>query len=375
MFNVAAGAVLDLGDGEHFTGTYTGSGAGVVQLSQGTDPNNLYSDNVKGMVLNFPGNLFQWTGGTIGSYQGGNLVTNVGTINLSGADIQDDPRRVHEHPHDDPERRGRLQHRGQQQRRQLSPTRPGRRTTCKATPTLARAAIPSTTWACSRNRPARARVSTLSVSFNNQGGTVEVDSGTLQIPLNQTSTSTGGVFNVAAGAVLDLGDGEHFTGTYTGSGAGVVQLSQGTDPNNLYTDNQTGATFNFPGGLFQWTGGTIGSYQGGQLITNVGTINLSGADNKTSLAKFTNTGTMIQTGTGNFDTGSANSGGSFTNAAGATYDLQSDGGLGQGSYPFTNAGLLEKTTGTGTSTADVTLTNTGTITVTTGTLSFYRQRQ
>ncbi len=369
VFNVSAGALLDLGDGEHFTGTYTGSGAGTVQLSTGTDPNNLYSDNVTGMTLNFPGSLFQWTGGTIGSYQGGNLVANVGTINLSGGDTKTTLAVF---------TNAGLVIQSGAGTFNIGVNNSGGSFTNAAGGTYdlqSDANVGQSGYAFNNvglfKKSGGTGTSTLSVAFNNQGGTVEVDSGTLQFPLNTGGNlSTGGTFNVAAGAVLDLGDAQKFVGTFTGSGAGTVLLSTGTDPNNLYSDNQTGVTLNFPGSLFQWTGGTIGSYQGGHLVSNTGTLNLSGDNDKTTLAVFTNTGTMIQSGAGNLDIGSANSGGSLTNAATGTYDLQSNAAIGQSGYNFFNKGFFQKSAGTGTSKMTCALTNTGAISVYSGTLEF-----
>jgi hypothetical protein len=89
-------------------------------------------------------------------------------------------------------------------------------------------------------------------NFSNEGGTIDVKSGTLQIsgPLNHGmigGLSTGGVFTVAAGAALDLsgpGNTVRYSGTYTGSGAGAVRVRAG-----VLEVGTTGATFNFPPGL------------------------------------------------------------------------------------------------------------------------------
>ena len=88
----------------------------------------------------------------------------------------------------------------------------------------------------------------IGLAFDNSGGTVEVNSGTLV--LNGGGSSVDGTFNVSAGAVLDLtgGGGPTWSGLLTGSGAGQVQFNSGsiTSP---------GLTLNFPDGLFHWTGG------------------------------------------------------------------------------------------------------------------------
>ena len=74
-FNIAAGAVLDLTGGANPTwqGQISGSGAGSVVLNSGT----ISASNLR---LNLPGNLFQWAGG---SFNGS--VTNLGVVNISGA--------------------------------------------------------------------------------------------------------------------------------------------------------------------------------------------------------------------------------------------------------------------------------------------------
>jgi hypothetical protein len=56
---------------------------------------------------------------------------------------------------------------------------------------------------------------------------------------------------VSAGATFNLADTTtvSYQGTITGSRAGTVSLSNGT-----LAVTSAAATFNLPGGLFQWTG-------------------------------------------------------------------------------------------------------------------------
>ncbi len=87
-FNVGQGAVIDLTGGETVTygGTLTGSGSGTVQFSGGSiDPAAGSGDGPAnaGLILNFSGSMFQWTGGGFFASKGN--VTNLGTINLAGA--------------------------------------------------------------------------------------------------------------------------------------------------------------------------------------------------------------------------------------------------------------------------------------------------
>ena len=173
-------------------------------------------------------------------------------------------------------------------------------------------------------------------NFSLRGGTVECDTGTLQLGRNYPNP-TGATFIVAAGAVVDLNSGGIFgqyAGTYSGTGGGAVQINGGQ-----IQSAAPGATFNFSGNLFQWNGGAIVA---GQPFTNTGTMTLAGSGIKQIGGNlFHNAGTMIQTGTGNLQP-------SFmTNDANATYDLRSDAAITGGQ--FENLGTFKKSAGTGTS--------------------------
>lgn len=345
---------------EHAQGTLSGS-TGTVLLEGG-----VLQGGQSPCTLNFTGKVFQWTGGTIGAYQQGANFTNTGTINIAGTDAKETDATF--------TNRGTIIQ-SSSVGLNIGDYNSGGSMTNAAGATYdmqTNAGIGQSGYPFHNigllKKSGGTGVSTLTCGFFNEGGTVEVDSGTLQLPLNLgNGLSTGGTFNVTgANALLDLGDGQHFTGTYRGSGAGHVRFSQGA----LFTDNQTGATFNFPGALFQWTGGTIGASQGGHLFTNAGTMNLSGANDKTTYANpFTNKGTMILTGTGNFNVGGGSSGGSFNNALGATFNLAGGASIGGTFDSMSNAGLFEKTAGSGTSTIDLTVTNTGSLLVNSGTLA------
>ena len=83
-FNVGQDGTVDLTGGQTVTysGTLTGSGSGTVEIASGA-----LAIGVGGVALDFPGTLFQWTGGGI-SGAAGNL-TNLGTINLAGSNDKD----------------------------------------------------------------------------------------------------------------------------------------------------------------------------------------------------------------------------------------------------------------------------------------------
>ncbi len=136
-----------------------------------------------------------------------------------------------------------------------------------------------------------------------------------------------------------------------------------------------GATFNFPGSMFQWTGGAING--AGGTLTNKGTINLAGPNEKVIYNDGTldNFGTIIQTGTGNLGLHSDNQAPTILeNEPGGSYLIESDSGVNNpsgGETEIDNSGLIQKTAGTGTTTILVNgrLSNTGTIEADSGNIS------
>jgi uncharacterized membrane protein len=227
--------------------------------------------------------------------------------------------------------------------------------------------------------------SSVNVAFSNTGGMLQVDSGTLSLaggPTNAIGTSTGGTFIVGTNATLDLTGnriGNTFTGTYTASGGGTVSLSSG-----VLNIGGGGATFNFPAGMFQWTGGVINVQ--GNTLTNAGTMTLGSATSNSLETvrsgngngfgapvlpggQLLNKGTIVEQGPGGvnlYDTVVLNNQ--------SSYRITGDGFITNGGNPFTtfaNSGTLVKTGGTGTSQFNqVILNNTGTTEVDSGTLSF-----
>ena len=200
------------------------------------------------------------------------------------------------------------------------------------------------------------------VVFNNNGGALDVLSGTLSIAGG--GTSTGGTITVGLGAVLNPNGGGAYTytGLHTGSGDGSIQLSAGT-----LTIGAGGATFNFSPGLFQWTAGTIT----GATLTNAGTLTISGTSTKVlSNGAISNSGTIVHTNTGHLQFAS----GTLNNLTGSVYDFQSSGGFsnGGGTNNVNNAGTFRKSIYTGTTSiaSGVTFSNSGTVEVQSGTLSF-----
>ena len=112
--------------------------------------------------------------------------------------------------------------------------------------------------------------SVISATFNNWGGTIEVDSG--QVTLAGGGTSSNGTFNVAAGAVLDLtgnsANTTYWSGLMTNTGPGLVELDGTINVNQALT-------LDFVGTPFLWNG-TL--YRASGPITNLGLVSVAGAD-------------------------------------------------------------------------------------------------
>ena len=193
-------------------------------------------------------------------------------------------------------------------------------------------------------------------AFENNGGSlvfsnsakITVQKGTIQIA-TPSGTSTGGTFAVSSGAILDLTGGQtvNYQGTYTGSGAGTVEVADGT-----LAITSSDATFNFPAGLFQWTGGAI-SIPGSSTLTNVSagvlTLSNTSVDTLEGGGSLLNYGTMELTSAGGLQLENGST--LLNNEAGATFSFQADASVTavSGSSPFDNEGTIQKTAGTGTS--------------------------
>jgi hypothetical protein len=213
--------------------------------------------------------------------------------------------------------------------------------------------------------------SPINVSFNNTGGTLTVQTGTLTLD-STGGESTGGIFNVSAGAILDLTGGQTvgYAGTYTGSGTGEVLLDSGT---LNVTGGTNGATFNLPGNLFVWSGGTIDTATNNNL-TILGNMKITGAvteylsgGGSLAIGSSTASGTVNDTGTFN----TLNLGGGSTLSIGpkGTFNIADDTINGNGMISLAG-GALVKTAGTSGATIATVVDNQGKVQVNNGTLLF-----
>jgi hypothetical protein len=316
---------------------------------------------VEGATFNFPDEMFQWTGGLL---SGGGLLTNVGTMVLDGSAAKTLNVSTFNNP-------GTVILRG------ATGINGGGTTFNNLTTGLfdfqSDAAFD---WSFSPRhivnnagifrKSSGTGASAISVTFS--GGAVEALTGTLSLNAANTTT-TGGDFTIASGAVLDLTGGFNHTyiGDYTSSGNGTIQLSSG----NLIIGAE-GATFDFAGQMFQWTGGDL---SGSGTLTNTYTLTVDGDAPHDLTAAVNNAGTVIVRGTSGIRTGNGHI---FNNLAGALFEVQGNGPYtwGFGARPiFNNAGTLVKAAPPGTGIFpgampfEANLTNTGLIDVQIGTLS------
>lgn len=337
-FAVAAGASVDLTSGASPTwaGFLTGSGAGAVFLSQGT------VIATPSLTLDFTNGLFQWSGGVFAG-----VITNRGITTFTGTNnsiIANQARFFNA---------GRFLHEGTGGLG-FDGNGGGVTTFNNLAGGIYEFFTDGSVYQnnCCGDldfnnqgllwKAGGTNASTISgISFNNVGGTIQVDSGSLVLA---GGTSASGTFNVAAGAAVDLTGGNVpvWSGLMTGSGAGQVQLSRGqiTASPNL--------TLDFTNNLFQWDGGTFAG-----VVTNAGIVNVSGTNDSimANQSQFFNAGRVLHTGSGRLGL-NGNGGGvtAFNNLAGGVYEFLTDSSIFQnnccGNLDFNNQGLFWKGAGT-----------------------------
>lgn len=341
-FQVTSNAALNLvpaNNTANFNGNFTGSGAGAVLLSAGT-----LNADTGGATFNLPGSLFQWIGGTL---QGYNPLTNAGTITLpstNGVRLAGTLNNT-----------GLLNHSGDGTLN-FSEVGPGSslENLSSGIYSLTGDAGLAPSDCCSGvffdnygllRKNGGAGNSVISVAFDNRGGAVDVETGTLTLANN--GTSVGGAWSVAAGATLDPTGGANpsWGGLMTGTGAGQVLLSQGT------LSAAPNLELSFADHLFQWAGGTLVG-----PVSNLDVVSISGTNASTLVAEFDNLGLVRQTGTGGLGVSERGSGSLLQNLPGGTYQFESDSGLFRvdccGPTEFANSGLVRKNGGTNESRID-----------------------
>ncbi len=195
---------------------------------------------------------------------------------------------------------------------------------------------------------------------------LNVSSGVLQLA-PATGVIQSGNFNVSAGAILQLTSGSSATtmsGTFTGTGAGQIQLTGGVI---TAEGGSSGLTFNFPSGLFRISGGIINTNN--QTVTIQGAVNIEGGN----VVTLTGAGKLVVSGT---VTDSSTStllfaqGTQLQIAPTGTFVLTSDTSFTSSGGGFVQVdGVLRKSGGNGLSVIGVPVSNAGTVEVRRGTLS------
>ena len=297
-------------------GNFTGVGGGTVLFNNGALDG--------GWSLNLPGNMFQWTGGTLEGTS-----TNAGVFNLTNSLGFHGARFYNNN----------LVNMADNSSLNCSSTggaiynNLGGTFNIQGDSSLLNGGLFGFNNYGLFQKSAGAGTAQITMFLNNYGGTVEVDDGTMALNGIYITNAT---FVVSNGATLDLatvaGNFE-IEGSLTGSGGGTISMNNGT----VFSYDTT--TFNFPGSMFQWAGGRLGD-QYLNNVTNLGILNVSGPVGIDG--NFANSGTMIQSGTG-----SIGSGNYLYNNAGGIYDIQNDNGITVGT--IYNSGLIKKSAGTGTS--------------------------
>jgi hypothetical protein len=376
-YQAAAGATLDLTGGNTFseTGTFSGTGAGTITLGNGT-----LSVSNNAATLSLPNSLtFVWTAGYINVPTSDTLTVN-GNLTFAGVNgaILSGGGTMIEN--------GTITQAGTGN---LGIAGTGTMATTLVIPTgsvydfAANSGIVSAPTAPffagaggqvmnagTIEKTAGGGNSAINVAFSNTSGMLSAQIGTLTVE-STGGENTGGVFSVTAGAILDLTGGNTvaYSGTYTGSGAGEVLLGGGT---LAVTGGTNGATFNLPGNLFVWSGGTIATAAGNNF-TLFGSMNIIG------------NGTEVVSGSGDLDVGNSTIAGTLNDLAtgnaliingGAALVIGANGTLNLADDSINGAGLLQnfglvaKTAGTSGATISALTDNQHKVQVSEGTILF-----
>ena len=329
FFNVSAGATLDLTGGQDPTwaGRIDAAGSGTVLLGNGTlraSPE---------LSLNFPGDMFQWRGGTIAG-----LVTNLANITMAGPDERFIDGQFANHGTVNYPSAGRLGMTSgsrffnfEDAIYQLTSDAGIYRSSCCSAAVFQNQGL--------FRKEGTAGNSVISVDFNNEGGAIAVRAGSLTMANNGVSQD--GSIEVAEGALLDLtgGSSPSWSGVLNGSGPGRTEVSSGT----LLTPS--GLLLNFAEGAFHWSGGTING-----VTTNASNVSISGTNQSFLRGDFHNYGTMRHTGSARLGMHSSSR---LYNHPAAILDIETDAGLAISSCcttpVFYNSGILRKSGGSGSS--------------------------
>jgi len=364
-FRVSAGAEVTINGGtKTWTGAFAGLGSGILRLgggSQGSAAGGNVNVGAGGATLDFPVGFFRFSGNAT---LGGAAVTNLGDFTFS----------------DRPNLEGTINNAGRMVDLANIDFGPAGRINNLAGGVFEVALpvdggfangsgpIPGLFNAGTLRKLGTTNASVSGVPFHNlPGGIIDVAQG--QLSLNTDGTWEGASFSIAAGATLSMNAGTKlWTGTFTGSGAGNLLLSggsQGASAGGRVNIGAAGATVNFPTGLFEFSANaTIG---GEGVLTNLGSIRTAGFPNL--LTTLENAGTITHAGRLDLSEGAQ-----INNLVGGVFDIA---GTTTGAYfstaggaiGFSNSGILRKSGTAVANLSSVPVSNAGTVEVLGGTLT------
>ncbi len=195
-------------------------------------------------------------------------------------------------------------------------------------------------------------------------GNFTADVGELHIR-SSLGEMSGGSMNVSNGAIINLtgGGNVNYTGTFTGSGTGEIRLTGGY---LIATGAGAGVTFDFPAGLFRWSGGAIAT--NGLDVTIKKQVAIVGADSVSVIGGGTLhiAGNLNHQSQGNLQL--FNSSTVHITPTG-TYNIQTDGDITGGADTILVEGTLRKNGGNGLSQISARVNNLGRVEARRGTLS------
>ena len=218
-----------------WSGTLQGSGGGVVLLEPG------FTADTTGVTLDYPGSMLQWTSGTITG-----PITNAGTLTVAAGS-----------------------------NKYLSGT-----LTNAGTLEVNDHILASSGGSIVNSGTLEKTVGTGTVDVEvpvSDSGTIEADAGGLY--LYAGGSGSNGVINTGANGIVYLGGS--YSGSFSGSGGGTVQLVGG------FTGTSGGVALDFTGSTLQWPSGTLGG-----VVTNAGTLTVAGSNYLFLTGTLTNTGTV-----------------------------------------------------------------------------------
>ena len=368
--NVAAGATFQtvqlasdstsIGYSIYLSGPVTGAGGGTVDLTQGNLIPRIVDDTSTSATstptLNFPDGMLQVTGSGFEDYGTDGRIINVGFIDFAGTGADGQVSMVNQ---------GTVRVTGTTDLPLLDFVNDP----AGVLDLESDAGLTSVTINNAQNllnegtliKSAGTGVTMISAVLNNQGGTIDIGSGTIDLPSAFADVDAAGPLEIAMGSALQIEGNLSLTGTLTATGGGIVDLLSGNLTTPVLANEPAGTlpgVLDFTPGTFIDTGGVL---DGG--ITNAGTVDFQG---DVRVNTITNQGMLT------FDAGPVFLAGDLMNAAGGVIDFTADttdGTVSQGGT-LTNLGTIIKSGGTGTLTFTNTLglVNQGTIEAASGTI-------